>query len=463
MLIVKCNKSWIPHRKWLINNLFKRFNIQVSLEFGEFNEWIITVLDNPGSISFPDLYFKNSEKIKALPDSKPYDISPWCYFEVNNKKFHLPILFGSIEKNSWNSEQTLKQDNYKINVDIFGTSFWIMNRIEELDINILDMHNRFSAFNSHSWKNNYLSVPVVDYYIDFLKELINLKWPRLNIIYKREFNVFVSHDVDDPFSFKFMPFKKAFLLMAAKTIKNKSPYLGINIIYNYAKKLTGLNYIDPCDTFSWIMDQSEQLGIKSTFFFMSTDRSCNLDANYNIQNELIIELMKNINSRGHEIGIHPGYNSFQNEKLIETQINLLKDTLKNASINFNNIGCRMHYLRWDSKITPRILATIGLKYDSTLGFADYPGFRTGTCHPFYYFDLTNEIETTLLIRPLIAMEATILSNRYMNTQSTEEAYSILLNLKNKCKDVNGEFSLLWHNSYFYTNEERNLYKSILKN
>lgn len=51
--------------------------------------------------------------------------------------------------------------------------------------------------------------------------------------------------------------------------------------------------------------------------------------------------------------------------------------------------------------------------------------------------------------PLIVMDTTLKSNIYMNL-SPEEGLSKIINLMHKVKKYNGIFTLLWHNTSFYS-------------
>jgi len=55
----------------------------------------------------------------------------------------------------------------------------------------------------------------------------------------------------------------------------------------------------------------------------------------------------------------------------------------------------------------------GFQYDSTLSYADRPGFRCGTCHPYPMFDPMAQRPLRLIQRPLIAMECSVIAPRYL--------------------------------------------------
>jgi len=104
----------------------------------------------------------------------------------------------------------------------------------------------------------------------------------------------------------------------------------------------------------------------------------------------------------------------------------------------------------------------GLDYDGTLGFADRPGFRCGTCFEFNAFDPVAERSLRLRLRPLTLMEDSVLSPLYMNVSNPQEAFKIMADLKRTCRTLGGQFNLLWHNSELYQPRQRELYLRLLE-
>lgn len=121
----------------------------------------------------------------------------------------------------------------------------------------------------------------------------------------------------------------------------------------------------------------------------------------------------------------------------------------------------MHYLRWDHSITLRGLCQAGLDYDHTLGYADRPGFRCGTCFEYPALDPLDEDTLNIRVRPLILMDDTLLSEKYLGASDLITKLSIAQALKESCKMVGGQFSLLWHNSNLISKKQRQLLIDIL--
>lgn len=135
--------------------------------------------------------------------------------------------------------------------------------------------------------------------------------------------------------------------------------------------------------------------------------------------------------------------------------------MSEEGIEQQEFGGRMHYLRWEHPTTMLGWEQAGMSYDSTLSYADCPGFRCGTCFEYPAFDPVKDEALKLRIRPLIAMECTVMAERYLGLGTGDVAFEKLELLKNRCSAVGGTFTLLWHNSQFLEKAERALYQRIL--
>lgn len=121
----------------------------------------------------------------------------------------------------------------------------------------------------------------------------------------------------------------------------------------------------------------------------------------------------------------------------------------------------MHYLRWQQPITMRGWDHAGMDYDSTLGYADKPGFRCGTCFEYPAFDPEGQQQLRLRLRPLIVMEGTIIAKQYLNLGVGRNAEERIIRLKKRCQAVNGSFTILWHNSTLRAVSLKKMYSRVL--
>ena len=99
--------------------------------------------------------------------------------------------------------------------------------------------------------------------------------------------------------------------------------------------------------------------------------------------------------------------------------------------------------------------------DSTLTYADRAGFRCGTSFDYQAFDLLENEILNIRIKPLIAMERSVIDPKYMGLGNGKNAKEYFLKLKSQCERVGGDFSLLWHNSNLRGKNDFKLYKDIL--
>lgn len=127
----------------------------------------------------------------------------------------------------------------------------------------------------------------------------------------------------------------------------------------------------------------------------------------------------------------------------------------------NVLGGRMHYLHWEHPITLQSWNDSGMTYDTTLCYANLPNFRCGNCFEYAAFNPATQQLLQICIRPLIAMECTVIAKSYMGLEYADAAAAQFEQLKGVCRKVGGCFTLLWHNSHFMSQQDKVLYKRIL--
>lgn len=352
-----------------------------------------------------------------------------------------------------------RQQGATIHYDILGLTYWMLTRLEEIGRTDLDVHQRFSATASHAYKCEYLERPIVDEWLIILGQVIERVWPRIELKL-HEFRMKVSHDVDRPSRYGFRSIKLLIRAMAGDVLKYHNFRGAFLAPWVRLTARRGLHPADPFNTFDWLMDVSEESGLTSAFFFICGRTHPSKDADYEPDHPAIRQLMRRIHDRGHEIGLHPSFNTFQSPGLIKSEAGRLKNICAEEGIGQKEWGGRMHYLRWEHPTTLRAWACAGMTYDSTLGYADKPGFRCGTCHEYPAFDSLVQEPLELRLRPLVVMEGTMFSPKYLGLDP-EQARAKFLMLKNRCRAVGGWYTVLWHNSELVAHEMKNLYSSIL--
>jgi len=118
---------------------------------------------------------------------------------------------------------------------------------------------------------------------------------------------------------------------------------------------------------------------------------------------------------------------------------------------------RQHFLHYDIRISPRVQAEAGLKYDATLGFNDNIGFRFGTCYPFRLYDLKEEKELAIIEVPLIIQDGAMLNPQKGMRLDEDTAFQYIVQLTKAVENVGGILTLLWHPNAIIDPPRWNLY------
>lgn len=77
-----------------------------------------------------------------------------------------------------------------------------------------------------------------------------------------------------------------------------------------------------------------------------------------------------------------------------------------------------------------------------MGYASQVGFRAGVAVPFRFYDLENDVTTSLTIHPFAVMDGTL--RDYLNV-NIKDSYDIITKVIDEVKNVNGTFTFLTHN------------------
>ncbi len=364
----------------------------------------------------------------------------------------VPVIFGSNARPS-----VVKDDAIYIPIDIFGSAFFMLSRCEEAFNKVRDGHDRFPTAASLAYRENFLDRPIVDEYVEILWTAIRHLWPGLKRK-KRMPRTLVSCDVDLPFDPACASLYRLGKRLIGQTWRQKSASAVSGLIKSYLAVKRGDYSRDPYRTaIDWIMDVNEEAGNRVAFYFIPERTDKRIDNSVSLDEPRMRVLMRNIRARGHEIGIHPGYNTYQSPTTFAQSVATLRRVMAEEGITQATLGGRQHYLRWNTPTTATLWDDNGLTYDSTLSFADRPGFRCGTCHEYRMYDLAHRKPLKLLQRPLVTMEA----SRYDGLEYKNNALEIMQRYKRVCYQFGGNFTLLWHNSYFENRDAKSIYREII--
>lgn len=370
-------------------------------------------------------------------------------------KENLPVLFG---------EPGLIKDHkhWHFNIDIIGTAFFMLSRYEELVTVDRDNHDRFPASASIAYKAGFLDRPIVNEYLEVLWFCLSSLWPDLKRK-KRSFRKLISCDVDHPFDPVGHSFKRTITRVGARLIRDKNPKLALYDGLNFVFKMLGSDRFDQYrQNIDWMMTLNQKQGNKVAFFFIPIQTEPSKEDNNDVRSNKISSLMKHIVESGHEVGLHPGYRTYRYPDNFRKSVDALKAACEGQGIDTTALGGRQHYLCYDIAQTPGLWQQNGLAYDSSLSFADKAGFRAGVCYEFSMYNLLERKKMALKQRPLVVMECTLISKAYENLGLSLAALERFAHFEDMCKIFEGDYTLLWHNSFFSERDSKDFYAKVIK-
>ncbi len=442
--------------QWVCNVIFSEM-LGVEIEFQTSNEKDFILSDGAKSLSVANIFLSETQEnwltSESLPNQnlqiwKPKNFPDFPDFLTDAT---LPILFGT-------SHFYLTENKIELGLDVFGTAFFMLSRYEELVITERDKFNRFPASASLAFKENFILRPIVDEYVEILWQCIKKLFPTIKRQHRKG-KVLVTCDVDAPYDVGLKNPKFLFRELMEDIFKRGNFKIATLRCINIFARCFGNFTFDPNNTFDWYMDVCEKNGLIAAFYFICANTAGKIDGCYNLEELEVQTLLKKINARGHEIGMHASFNTFDNAKQLQTEREKLLATCANLGIVQKILGNRQHFLRFDVQQTPQYLEHAGFQYDATGGFADCIGFRFGTAHTFSMWDWQTHQAMQLQQKPLIAMEVSVFN--YMKCDHSDETLQKLVTLKNNALRYGGNFTLLWHNDKFLNRKDKSFFEKLI--
>lgn len=406
-------------------------------------KYVLKALFSPVGVSF--LIVKSKAEFDAFKGSKLiYSKETWDnHLHVSRSAFFEDI---SIEKSDRFDFPFEVPDNgaFHFNFDVFAASFILLSRYEEEVISNRDSFGRFESKNSLLTKRNWLERPMVDEWrLAILRELKHI-FPFFDYT-PTSHNVHLTVDVDSAFSY----LHKGWYRTAGGFAKDILKF----DFKNFVRRSLVLLRLrqDDYNTYDYIEELQKTFGLELTYFFLLSNFGA-YDKNVPYSSKALQTFIQSL-SKNVRVGIHPGVASHSNLSILKEEIRRLQ-FITEKEVTY----ARMHYLKMNGAETYRNLLQCEIENDYTMGFADVIGFKSGTALPYYWYDFKQEKETTLLLHPFVAMDATL--NRYMKL-SAQEAIDKLKELKHTCERLQVPFCLLWHNESFSECNEWKGWKEVV--
>lgn len=427
--------SFAKERAYIIETLFHEFlGLEINILIEKTEQYKI-ILPNKTELILNDSFFSN------FTEDKDYlaqdNIPPKVIFTRNDYlvEADIPIIYG---------DETIEITEQSIHcgIDIFASCFFMLTRWEEYVIKEKDKHGRFSDFESLAYKSNFHKRPIVNEYTELLWRMMYSLDNSL-IRKERKYSVTITHDVDN--IRRYDTIFKYIKALGGDLLLRKNPLLWFSTTKDFIKCQLNLMK-DPHDTFDLLMDISEKYNLKSHFFFMPNHLD-ETDARYDVRSSVVKESILNINKRGHLVGIHSGYDSFNNKDIFLAELQRLN------SIDHKINEGRQHYLKFENPTTWQLWEDNELKIDSTIGYSHFAGFRAGTCYEYPVFNILSRRKLNLIEKPLIAMEGAVKEEH----DKVGDFVNEIVKLSKLTKRYNGDFVFLWHNNNINVLEWKNYF------
>ncbi len=336
--------------------------------------------------------------------------------------------------------------------DIVTPSFLLLSRKEETLTDARDRHGRFCYQDSLSSRYGLIMKPLADEYALILREkLLEAGFPA-HRLQKRQGQIIPTHDIDH--LLRFTSRAQAFKSIFGRDLLIDHELRVVKHSLSEYHEWKQDSRRDPYITAIQELVEMEK-GLPAIFFFMA-QTTAEQDAAYDIRAKETAVALQIVKDAGMTIGLHGSYDSYNNEPLLCAQVQRLQDA------SGQPVTCgRQHYLQFEAGTSRRqssltVWQKCGITDDYTLGYAEYPGFRCGTCHPFPLYDLQNDKATNCIEHPLIVMDGTLFDYMHLSLQDCK---AVIQKHYNSCMAVEGDFVILWHN-HLLRRKYRPLYEQL---
>lgn len=275
--------------------------------------------------------------------------------------------------------------------DIFAASFYLMSRYEEYLPHVKDEWGTFLPYQSLASKNNFLELPLIDLWAVRLKDKLHEFFPELPHISWKDpkFQPIIS--VVNPYRYK----NKSVLLKLADSINALWRFDFLSIIEQILV-LVGFQK-DPHNNFGALESVFKKYKIQPLYFFLFAKNTF-YDRGVSIHNHNFRNLIKNL-SDSNRVSLLA---SFEAQKEFKT-LNRERGHLKNLIIKKIN-SLRFNFGLSTASAAYSNLLEQEIQEDYSMGYIDKLGYRASTAVPFYFYDLNNDLQTSLKIYPIVADE-----------------------------------------------------------
>jgi hypothetical protein len=318
--------------------------------------------------------------------------------------------------------------------DLFSAIFYLLSRYEEYLPHQKDSYGRYAHENSLAFKEGFLNRPLVNQWVQLLKERISEKFPAFQFS-SSTFHFLPTYDIDEAYAYKGKTSFRTAGGIVNFFLKGQWKEIGqrLRVLRNTAK--------DPYDAYPTMDAWHTEYKIQPVYFFLVPENRSRYDKNISPHHEEFKVIIQQHAAR-YKTGLHPSWQSGDEPSLLKKEKQLL-ESISGKEVTLS----RQHYIRFTLPQTFRLLMEAGIKEDYSMGYGSINGFRASVASPFYWYDLEQEMTTDLLLFPFCYMEA---NSFFEQKQTATEALQEMRYYYQQVKAVNGLLITIWHNTFLGT-------------
>jgi hypothetical protein len=378
--------------------------------------------------------FVGHKGVKLSYGNKPLgnELYIWSYglLDENSIEIH------DINQCKWNGMPAFFTAPKSSNIpfDIFSSTFYLITRYEEYLPQVKDDLGRYDPVESIAVKGNFLQLPIVDIWAQFLLAKINEVFQE-SLSRSRQATTTVSIETTflRKYNWRGLIANLRTFLIHVQSLRLKHAVQQLMILLGF--------YPDPFENEDYILERLSHYSGKR--------RSLNDDPKQ-------VVFFFNLGTGGFN-------NAFKNEKFVECMKHIA-DYVK-VGLRFSE-RCDAGMMQEEAKRFERIfsrplvktmaanskieipghykqLVDVDKIQDYSMGYVNMPGFRAGTSMPYYFYDLDYEVQTPLLIHPY-ALHYKSIEGRMLNGQK-----QIIEQIADRVREVSGDFIVMFDYRQFH--------------
>ena len=321
--------------------------------------------------------------------------------------------------------------------DIFSAAFYLISRYEEYLPHEKDEYGRYSHRNSLAFREGFLGVPLVEQWVMKLKGKVQLLFPA-EMLGTSVFSFLPTYDIDHAWCY----LRKGMVRTAGQLARDLLTGR-FDALRRRTRVLLGREE-DPYDIYAWLDTLHQVHGLRACYFFPFAIRVRGYDRNVSPHDQKLRTLISDI-GRKNRLGLHPSWRSGDSESVFADEVSMFTSITGHAPAM-----SRFHYIRFTLPHDYRKLVTHGIHEDYSMGYGSVNGFRASLSHPFPWYDLERDHETSLEVQPFCWMDA---NSHYEQHDDPETALGALNRLMGLLREVNGRMVTISHNNFLGTGPE----------